>query len=320
MSTGSDQLPPVFAIAKNAEAVKLIVGRKHREALRVLNEAIYASPEYPHSYANRAIVFERLGMAPQAEGDRQRARHLAEEGGYSVDDVFADPFMRPRRTAARQPAPPRPPPPQRRNEVRVPYPGRGRRFVAMSETAVVLVALGGLAAIALGLYLAADTVQSVDVNVPNLFDFDTFQEETPAEATIIATPPPTPEPTPPPVTPAPEALAGSPYSFSRMQEVWKSKGMETTLGAVNNSFSGFKVTPFDVTLSRGGASAAFFVFIYPDRNGPSQDWNLGEGVSPQGGRRAPGFQRGWYNSNVILLLRSGSEPIANDAKAAFLEL
>jgi hypothetical protein len=192
--------------------------------------------------------------------------------------------------------------------------------MAMSETAVVLVALGGLGATALGLYLAADTVRSVDLNVPNLFDFDTFQES-PPEDTIAATPAtPTPEPTPPPVRPPPEALAGSPYSFSRLQEIWKAKGMEASLGAVNNAFTGFKVAPFDVTLSRGGASAAFSVLIYPDRNGPSQDWNLGDGVSPQGGRTAPGFQRGWYNSNVILLLRSGSEQIANDAKGAFLEL
>src|SRR5688572_16759425 len=97
--TAGPSVPPIFAVAKNAEAVRLIVGGKNREALRVLNEAIYASPDYPHSYANRAIVFERLGMAPQAEGDRQRAHYLAEEGGYSVDDVFADPLMRPRRSA-----------------------------------------------------------------------------------------------------------------------------------------------------------------------------------------------------------------------------
>lgn len=317
MAVGPD-VPPVLAIAKNAEAVKLIVGGKNREALRVLNEAIYASPEYPHSYANRAIVFERMGMAPQAEGDRRRAQHLAEEGGYSMSDVFADPFMRPRRRApppAKPPAPAERPPAQRR-ESRGPYAGPRRRFMAMSETAVVMVALGGLAATVFGLYLAADTVRGIDW--PSL-NPDPFREE-PSEATINITPGPTPEPTPPPVTPAPEVLAGNPYAFSRLQESWKAKGMETMLGAVNGSFTGFKVTPFDITLSRGGSSGVFTVFIYPDRNGPSQDWNLGGGVSPQGGRRAPGFQRAWYNSNVILILRSGSEQIANDAKAAFLEL
>src|SRR3990172_12385784 len=89
MTTGSERVPPIIAAAKNAEAAKLIASGKFPQALRVLNEAIYAAPDYPHSYAKRAMVFDRLGLAPQAEADRRRARDLAESGGYPGAEVFA---------------------------------------------------------------------------------------------------------------------------------------------------------------------------------------------------------------------------------------
>jgi hypothetical protein len=313
MATGSERVPPILAASKNAEAVGLIASGKLRDALRVLNEAIYSSPDYPHSYANRAVVFDRLGMAPQAEADRRRAVDLAQSGGYAEPEVFAQPSLR-----ARPRNVPREPPRVPRSTVSHDSHPRTRRFLAMSETAVVLVALGGLAATAGGLYVAADKLRGADINL-NVFDFESFQESLP-EATVSVEPTASPEPTPPPVTPPPEALNGAPYSFSTLQDSWKSKGMEASIGSVNNAFTGFRATPFDVTLSRGGTSAVFFVFIYPDRNGPSQDWNLGGVPSPQSGRRAPAFERGWFNSNVIVLLRSGSGEIANEAKTAFLAL
>lgn len=312
MKTGSERVPPIIAASKNAEAAKLMASGKFRQALGVLNEAVYAAPDYPHTYARRAVVFDRLGLTPQAEGDRRRARDLAESGGYSEAEVFAQPApQRPSRERPRAPSQQRP----RRSP-----PRQERRFRGMSETAVVLVALGGLAVSGAGLYLAADTVGSVDVNF-DFLQFDSFQSSSePGEATAEATPSPSPEPTPPPVTPAPEALAGNPYSFSTLQDTWKSKGLEASIGAVNAAFTGFKVTPFDVTLTRGSASAVFSLAIYPDANAPSQDWNLGSVPSPQSGRRAPAFQRGWYNRNVIVLLRSGSDEVANEAKTGFLDL
>jgi len=314
MTTGSERVPPIIAASKNAEAAKLIASGKVRQALRVLNEAVYAAPDYPHTYAKRAVVFDRLGLAPQAEADRRRARDLAESGGYSEAEVFAQPApKRPSRDGPRRPPQPRPARSRRPQE---------RRFRGMSETAVVLLALGGLAATGGGLFLAADTLRSAsgDINF-NFLEFDSFQSSSePGEATSEATPSPSPDPTPPPVTPAPEVLAGNPFSFSTLQDTWKSKSLEASIGAVNPAFTGFKVTPFDVTLSKGGVSAALSVLIYPDANSPSQDWNLGGVPSPQSGRGAPAFARGWYNKNVILLLRSGSQEIANEAKTAFLEL
>jgi hypothetical protein len=314
MTTGSERVPPIIAASKNAEAAKLMASGKFRQALGVLNEAVYAAPGYPHTYAQRAVVFDRLGLTPQAEGDRRRARDLAQSGGYSEAEVFAQPA--PVRRSRDRPRPPPQPRPERSP------PRQERRFRGMSETAVVLVALGGLAVSGAGLFLAANTLQSAfeEINF-NFLEFDSFQSSSePSEATAEATPAPTPEPTPPPVTPAPEVLAGNPFSFSTLQDTWKPKGLEASIGAVNPAFTGFKVTPFDVTLSKGGASVALSVLIYADANSPSQDWNLGGVPSPQSGRAAPAFARGWYNKNVILLLRSGSQDIANEAKTAFLEL
>ena len=74
--------------ARNAIAANLLAKGRYRDALNALNEAIQLAPSHPHSYAIRATVFERMGMLPQAEGDRAKATRLASAGGYSQDDVF----------------------------------------------------------------------------------------------------------------------------------------------------------------------------------------------------------------------------------------
>jgi hypothetical protein len=89
MTQRPERLPQRLAVTKNAEAMELFQKGKLQEALRALNEAIYSAPNYPHSYANRALVFERLGMFPQAEGDRERARRLALSSGYSEEELTA---------------------------------------------------------------------------------------------------------------------------------------------------------------------------------------------------------------------------------------
>jgi hypothetical protein len=49
---------------------------RFREALDVLNEAIRLDPRYAESFDNRAAVFERLGMYPQADADRRKVVSL----------------------------------------------------------------------------------------------------------------------------------------------------------------------------------------------------------------------------------------------------
>jgi len=311
MASKSQRLGPGLAASKNAEAMNHVVRGRFREALRVLNEAIYSAPDYPHSYANRALVFERLGMLPQAEADRTRARQLAESGGYAEEEVFATPGLLSRPAAPRRVS-------SQVSRREAGHPSRSRRR-GIPEVVVLAVALAGMAATGFGLFLAANAISGADINL-NVFDFETFQSSEP-EATPGETAPPTAEPTAPPATPPPEALAGNPFSFQNLESAWKGKGMTVTPSNLNTGFSGFKAIPFDVKLTRGADSASLSVIIYPSRDAPKDDWNLSAGSrpSPQAGRSLPAHETIWWNTNVIIVVRS-SGAIGNEAREAFFAL
>ena len=309
MKSGPQRLGPGLAASKNAEAMNLVVRERFREALRVLNDAIYSAPDYPHSYANRALVFERLGMLPQAEADRNRARQLAEAGGYDEGEVFATSGLLSR------PAPPR------RISRREARPQKRRpRVRGIPEVIIVAVALAGMAATGFGLFMAANAISGADINL-NVFDFETFQASEPEATAVETAAAPTAEPTPPPATPPPEALAGNPFSFSNLESAWKGKGITATPSNLNTGFSGFKATPFDVKLTRGADSASLSVIIYPGRDAPKEDWNLSAGSrpSPQAGRALPAHETIWWNTNVIIVVRS-SGAVGNEAREAFFAL
>src|SRR5438093_2464369 len=208
---------PMLVERKNVEARRLAARGRLRDALNPLKQAIYTSPAYPHLYASRAILFDRLGMVPQAEADRERALNLAREGGYTEEEVFADPEPpRARPAAPRAPRTPRAAPalpPVHLPRVSIPrvemphveiprvtLPPPGSR----AELMVVLAAIGGLAGVVLMLFLIGRAFSDSDVNL-NLFDFQSFRAATPApEATPAAAPP---SASPPPPTPPPEVLA-----------------------------------------------------------------------------------------------------------------
>ena len=315
---------------KNAEARRLTARGRHREALNTLNEAIYMTPSYPHLYATRAIVFERLGMFPQAEADRERALNLAREGGYTEEEVFADPEPpSPRPRTPRAPPAPRTPPSLPHVQVprvsmprvgiprveipRVTLPPPGSR----AELVVVLAAIGGLAGIVLVLFIVGRALGDSNVNL-NLFDFQSFQQPTPsAEATPAAAPA---SATPPPVTPPPEVLAGSPYSFSSLQNAWQAKGLTVAAGGLSGGFNGFKKSAFDVSVAHTGGNAALSVLIYGSPDEPKEDWDLPSGSrpAPKEGRSLPGHETIWWNSNVIVVVRSSSGDANNMALEAFL--
>lgn len=61
---------------RNAAARRLMARGRFREALDVLNEAIRLDPRYAESFDNRAAVFDRLGMYPQADADRRKVAAL----------------------------------------------------------------------------------------------------------------------------------------------------------------------------------------------------------------------------------------------------
>jgi hypothetical protein len=316
---------------KNAEARRLAARGRLRDALNTLNEAIYTTPGYPHLYATRAIVFDRLGMFPQAEADRDRALNLAREGGYTEEEVFADPVPpRERQTVTpRAPRAPRAPPalpPVQLPRVSIPrvemphvqiprvtLPPPGSR----AELMVVLTAIGGLAGVVLLLFLVGRAFSDSDVNL-NLFDFQSFQAATPAPEATPA--PPAVTASPPPPTPPPEVLSGSPYSFASLQNAWQGKGLTVAVGAVSGGFNGFKKPAFDVNLAHTGGNASLSVLIYGSPDEPKEDWDLPSGSrpAPKEGRSLPGHETIWWNSNVIVVVRSSSGDANNTALDAFL--
>jgi len=195
--------------------------------------------------------------------------------------------------------------------VKLPPPG------SRAELMVVLTAIGGLAGIVLLLFLIGRAFSDSDVSL-NLFDFQSFQAATPApEATPSAAPP---SASPPPATPPPEVLAGKPYSFANLQNAWQAKGLTVGVGAVSGGFNGFRKSAFDVNLVHTGGSASLSVLIYGSPDEPKEDWDLPSGSrpSPKEGRSLPGHETIWWNSNVIVVVRSSSGDANNTALEAFL--
>jgi len=323
---------PMLVEVKNAEARRLAARGRLRDALNTLNEAIYTSPAYPHLYATRAIVFDRLGMFPQAEADRERALNLAREGGYTEEEVFADPEPPRARAspprAARSPRTPPALPPVHLPRVSMPRVEMPRVQVprvtlpppgSRAELMVVLAAIGGLAGVVVLLFILGRAFSESDVNL-NLFDFQSFRQATPApEATAS---PAAATATPPPATPPPEVLTGSPFSFASLQNAWQAKGLTVGLGEASAGFNGFKKPPFDVNLAHAGGNASLSVFVYGSPDEPKDDWDLPSGSrpSPKEGRSLPNHETIWWNGNVIVVVRNSSGDANNTGLDAFLNV
>src|SRR5437867_9627219 len=93
------------AARRNALALKLLAQGRQREALGALNEAIRLAPAYPHTYANRALVFAQMSLPLQAEAEREHARELAAAAGYSEAEIFEPPAAPAPATPSRAPRP-----------------------------------------------------------------------------------------------------------------------------------------------------------------------------------------------------------------------
>lgn len=311
---------------RNAAARQLIARGRLRQALDVLNEAIRLDPRLPDSYQNRAEVFEALKMLPQADADR---RKFLELGGVSR--------MPGPDTEEAQPAKVR----QRRRPpaaigIRYPQPKKRRAGLgAFTQTGLTVFAgLALLGAIVIGIFLAisvlGDALDGGDdeqVQVPTA-------SPTPAPTDQTGntfTPAPTDEAgnTPTPGTtatlvPTPEsltdALNGSPISFNSLQTAWAAEGITATAEDVADSVTGTGTTPVAVTLERGGDVMNLAVLFYDDASQPTEDFDLGETVTPKEGRSVPGGAVGWWYSNVIVIVLDQVEPLKSDAFDAFINL
>jgi len=296
------------AAYKNTLAANLLNRGKYRDALDSLNQAIQLAPSYPHSYATRARVFERMGLLPQADADRTKAADLAAEGGYDEDEVFGT-AVAPPLAAVRLPRPRGP-----RSTPRIVFP---TGFIApMALFAILIVGTGG-AFLGVTALLRDTSIEAPDIfggigfNASN--DTPTASPQPSDSAAQTATPAPTPIP--------PAATTGSPFSFTTLESAWRAKGVTPKLGTSASGFAGFKISPLDVTLS-GPGSAQLAIFFYNTRDAPQQDWDLvaGQRPSPKSGRAIPGHSSIWWNGNVIVVVRSLSGDINAPAFDAFINL
>ncbi|HXG36732.1 MAG TPA: hypothetical protein VNL15_07170, partial [Dehalococcoidia bacterium] len=72
----------------NTEVERLIGKGKLEDALDLVNEAVRLAPTYPQSFANRADIFEQMGLFSQADADRARAETFSlSMGGLGVRDA-----------------------------------------------------------------------------------------------------------------------------------------------------------------------------------------------------------------------------------------
>jgi len=298
---------------KNAAAVKLAAKGKLYQALDALNEAIRIAPNYPRSFLNRADVFTRLGMLPQAEADRRRAQQL----GYQTSAASLTEELAPRE-------------PETAN---LEVTGTGSREIKMPwwwrlleipwwerllDTVGVL-GRGKWLRIVTGLIVLAGIAAGAAFALRSLEGGDEESGAT-ATATSVATTTITATATAP-STPSP-TITGSPFSFAALKNAWESRGIAVAVGGPSAGFSGLAASAFDVGLTKGPDALELSILIYGDPEAVTADWDLTPGQAPvlKAGRTLPDHVRIWWNQNIILLVRSASGDLSPEALDAFFAL
>ena len=336
-------------------AQRLISRNKLSEALDLLNETIRQDPRLAETFENRAVVFEALGMHPQAQADRRKAATLRAAQPPSApppdataaeppDSVLAaappgdetsegDEVAPPEATAEAEdaidgpedvaPAPDanadasdEPPPP-----ILPSYPPPPRRSLGsglLRAAGVVLFALGIFVIVGLGIYFALNEIgDSVD-------DGTSVPTESPAAAE-------TDEPgdsgvgsgagdasgVPPTVD---EALSGSPYSFSHLEDAWHAQALAVSIGEISESVTGFGQPGVDITLTGNGATMELSVLIYSSTDAKDTEWTIGAAPEPKGDGVLPVGSSVWYNANAVVVVRVSAPALRQDALDGFLAL
>jgi len=319
--------PERRAAEKLAAARRFLARGKLRDALDALNLAIQLAPGNPGAFRDRASVFERMGLGPQAEADRLRAAELTaaqppqseeEEAGETPEMPPAPPRGRSKARPGEGGSPPRVPPPPEPEYVHEPVAtdipreeGRGPGIGAAVLT--IAVALLFAAGIAGGIAFVVLSLGGDDEPSPSATPFGT---------TGVATGGGTATPTVEPTTPGTVSTSGDPYSLSALVSAWKGKGMEVETGGASQGFRGFKTAPSEVTMMRGGATSTAAVFVYKTREAALDEWDLVPGSRPQpkGSRTVPTHVSAWWNANVVVVLRTDPGALGTDALDGLLNL
>jgi len=336
-------------------AQRLISRNKLAEALDLLNETIRQDPRFAETFENRAQVFEALGMHPQAEADRRKAAALraaqlaappplnsalAELPDAALEEEVApavalpgdetpegDEAAPPESTAEIEDdepedvvalpddsdGPPDEPPPP----VLPSYPPSPRRSIGsafLRAAGVVAFSLGVFGIVGAGIYFALNTIGD---------DADDSATPVPTES-----PAPTDEPddsvggvagdaTDVPAT-LEEALSGSPYSFSHLEDAWHARALAVSIGEISESVTGFGEPAVDITLTGDGATMEMSVLIYSSAEAKDMEWTLGVAPEPKVDGEVPSGSSAWYNANVVVVVRVVAPALRQDALDGFL--
>lgn len=275
-------------------------------------------PRWAESFDNRATVFERLGMYPQAEADRRKVQEL---GGVQRPEPPPPPDPaagRKRQQPRVQPAP-KTASAAAQDTPGVPrYPartaGRGSGGAAARNLGTLLVGVGLLAAAGIGVYLAVNTISGAFDDDDNQVAVPGEQETGTPEASGGVSASPTPDDD--------EALAGSPLSFTRFDSAWGDQGLTATPGTEAEGLSGFEATPVTVTLTRAGQTMVLAMLFYDGPGELAQDWTLSpNAATPKTGRTIPtGSGAPWFNNNVIVVVLELNDSLKPDVFSAFVSV
>ena len=319
-------------------AYKSIRKGRLRQALDILNDAVLADPYDPETFAVRAEVFERLGLFPQAEADRQHALDL----GWAPPPPLEPPIgkqkgrerleRQPQRALEPAPTPqppaePAAPPPQPEAPweeqpaeatpaARLPVPVRRRPSVSLAgllayvPVGAVLKLLAGAAVVGAGvaLFLIAP------------WEGDSGGGTAPDTPTTAG---PTPTPAPPTDTPfVPTVAEGSPYSSADMTDAWEAAGLTVQASVLIFGLEGFTGAAVEATGSNASGQILAYLLVYPTSEAALAEWNLtpGQTLGPKGGRTLPPYVSIWWNQNIVVVVRSATGDTASAAFNALLNL
>ena len=334
--------PEHRAAERLAAARRLVARGKLRDALDALNLAIQLAPGNPEAFRERAGVFDRMGLFPQAEADRRRADELAamlppppEDEAFDVGEGTDEPELMETsenveevedselpEEESEEPEPPRssvgrrgghdsdpPIPPWHPEYDQGPTPTHiareGDRGPGLGALVFALAAIAlFVVVVGAGVLLAIDTLGGDDGS----------SGSTPAPSGVAGgdgSATPTGEPT---ATGSP-STAGSPYSLANVVAAWQAKGMTVEAGGAGEGFAGFEAAPAEVTMSRGGSSATTAVFVYDSPDDAKAEWDLvvGNRPSARGSRTVPSHVSAWWNANVVVVLLSDPGGLGPDA-------
>jgi len=340
----------------NAMAQRLIGRNKLAEALDLLNETIRQDPRLAETFEIRAVVFEALGMHPQAQADRRKATALRaaspapatppdstpsetpdsgpEEGAAPVvapgDDERPeeDEAAPPESTAEAEEPDEEPedaeaapeaaggPPEEPPPPVLPSYPPAPRRSIGSA-----LLRAAGVVAFALGIFGIAGVGIYFGLNEINDSDDDPTPVPT---ASPAATDEPDDaggggagDPTDVPAS-VEEALSGSPYSFANLEDAWHARALAVSIGEISESVTGFGESAVDITLTGNGATMELSVLIYSSSDAKDAEWTLGTAPEPKGDGELPAGSSVWYNANAVVVVRESSTALRPDALDGFL--